>query len=274
MNTQLSTNQTILLQYQGFLDTAPLWIDSTIYNNKSFHFPNSHNTNLDFSQTLPTRLGKRVEHFVCHNLAQSSHISILASNLQIQHVQQTIGEIDLLLKSHDETIHLEIVYKFYLYDPTVGTRALDHWIGPNRKDSLIQKLNKLQNKQFPLLHHACTKPYLDKLQVHAESLTQQVLFKAQLFVPFQGKSPEFNGLNPDCVRGFYIKLDQLPSFIHCTFYLPNKLDWLVTPHLAVDWLPYPDFTNQLESLLYHKLAPMVWLKHPDGQLQSCFVVWW
>ena len=54
----------------------------------------------------------------------------------------TIGEIDCLIEYLNKYIHLEIVYKFYLYDEHINTGELDHWIGPNRKDSLVFKLNK------------------------------------------------------------------------------------------------------------------------------------
>jgi len=57
------------------------------------------------------------------------------------------------LWENNKPIHLEIIYKFYLYDPSIGLTQLDHWIGPNRRDSLVKKLTKLKQKQLPLLYH-------------------------------------------------------------------------------------------------------------------------
>ena len=36
-------------------------------------------------------------------------------------------------------LHLELVYKFYLYDKNLGEKEIERWIGPNRSDSLLEK---------------------------------------------------------------------------------------------------------------------------------------
>jgi len=62
-----------------------------------------------------------------------------------------VGELDCLILRDKKPIHLEVIYKFYLYDASVGDTEIAHFIGPNRKDSLIEKLTKLQEKQLPIL---------------------------------------------------------------------------------------------------------------------------
>ena len=43
--------------------------------------------------------------------------SVLSENIQIQeNVNQTIGELDCLFLDESQPIHLEIQFKFYLYD--------------------------------------------------------------------------------------------------------------------------------------------------------------
>ena len=111
---------------------------------------NINSTNLAVKQKL--RLGHLVERFVSHELHYSKNIEVLAENIQIKQEKVTIGEIDCLLKYKQTPIHLEISYKFYLYDESVGASELEHWIGPNRKDSLIEKITKLKTKQLPLLY--------------------------------------------------------------------------------------------------------------------------
>ena len=267
------TDNTVL-QYHSFRQTPNLWLGAAVSGLKAFDYELANPLPAVDLQYLPQRLGKRVEHFVSRELQQLTGIELLAESLQIQNDKQTIGEIDMLLQSLDYAIHLEIVYKFYLYDSTVGTTAIDHWIGPNRKDSFIQKLNKLQTKQFPLLYHACTKPYLDKLELHAENLSQQVLFKAQLFVPID-KTYKYDAiLNEACIAGYYYNKEQLSSLRYCECYLPEKMDWLTMVHDDVNWMPYTLFISRLEALLQSQRSPLVWVRHPDGSMERIFVVWW
>src|SRR5690606_23106204 len=121
--------------------------------------------------------------------------------------KRTIGELDALLMTEIGPVHLEIVYKFYLYDPDEGQTELSHWIGPNRKDNLLQKLKKLKEKQFSLLYHSKTQPLLDNLGLILDEIKQQVLFKAQLFLPLGHQNTVFFQLNPACVKGFYLKIN-------------------------------------------------------------------
>ena len=220
------------------------------------------------------RLGKLVELFVSHELRTHQNISILKENLQIQQEKLTLGEIDALLLIDNKPVHLEIVYKFYVYDATVGSSELEHWIGPNRKDSFIEKIMKLKNKQLPLLHLPETLPYLKKLDLNVNNIKQMVLFKAQLFVPYQSNSIDFKLLNKDCVAGIFLKMKDLKQFVTCKFYIPNKSDWLQKPNPQVTWIDYHVFNIELLPLSKNKIAPLVWIKNPKGNLTKAFIVWW
>src|SRR5690606_14715855 len=151
---------------------------------------------------------------------QIPQTTILCENLQVQQEKHTLGEMDALLLMNNQSIHLEIIYKFYVYDDSVGNTELEHWIGPNRKDSLVQKLDKLENKQLPLLYQSATLKSLEEYDLNMDQIKQQVLFKAQLFVPFNKSIPDFQFINPEAVYGFYIKKAELPEFKTCKFYLP------------------------------------------------------
>ena len=65
-------------------------------------------------------------------------------NYQIQNKKTTVGELDFILQKNHSPIHLEVIYKFYLYDDTFGNSEIEHWIGPNRNDNLVKKLTKLK----------------------------------------------------------------------------------------------------------------------------------
>jgi hypothetical protein len=262
----------ITLQYQGFLNTSNLWLENT-FGMQQFEITNSVSEVSDLKNHR-LRLGNLVERFVFKQLQKDTSISILAENIQIQKDKITIGEIDCLLKKGEQPIHLEIVYKFYLYDETVGTTEVDHWIGPNRKDSLVQKLAKLEEKQLPLLYHNCTKPVLEKLDIQVEEIQQQVCFKAQLFVPFQNQKIPFKAINASCVKGFYIPQMELQQFKDCTFFLPEKRDWLIDIPTHNLWQSYHTFLEALKPLLNQEKSPLCWIKKPNGKTVKCFVVWW
>jgi len=295
------------LQFEGYLQTPQLWGNTPILDLKQIDLPTVTDISLN-ELNLPKRLGHRVEQFVFQELNTIADCDIITTNLQIIENKITLGELDCLLKYQNKTVHLEIVYKFYLYDETVGTTEIEHWIGPNRKDSLLEKLTKLKEKQLPLLHHKSTQTVLQKLNVDSTKMVQQVYFKAQLFVPIQhlkksvfvnklprGKAIEvlsFNSLafnvehlkinplgyrpaiNNDCIMGFYIPFSEVSNLKENTFYIPPKLEWLVVPNDDVQWISFEKFIQNIVSFIEKKQSPMCWLKDSNGHFQKFFVTWW
>ncbi len=267
-------NKNTQFQYQGYVNTPFLWLDS--FSIMEIEQMELIDTKISvFDKKLPNNLllGKRVERFISHQIQQFDSIEVLCENVQIQNGKLTVGELDAIIKANDTPIHLEMVYKFYLHDETVGETELNHWIGPNRKDSLIEKLNKLKNKQFPLLYNEHTKPILEEYGLEPQTIQQKVLFKAQLFKPYQ-KEITFNQLNSDCLAGFYIKHQELEYFTKCKFFIPKKVDWLIEPYTQIDWSSFDDFSKAISEYMNTQRAPLCWIKHPNGTLQKFFVVWW
>ena len=262
------------LQYQGYANTPLLWNDREVYNLKQLEF--TPETTERFTEVLPDtlRLGKRVERFVSHELSHDASIDILAENIQIQQDKLTLGELDVLLLHNNQPVHLEIVYKFYLYDARVGTSELEHWIGPNRSDTLVKKLDKLKDKQLPLLFNSHTMPVLERLNLTPNDILQRVWFKAQLFTPYQDYDIAFNLLNKACLKGFYIRPHQLKLFVDCKFNIPNKINWLQETEIHVNWLNYNAFYEAVSVIINNKTSPLCWVKFPNGNIQKFFVVWW
>ena len=260
-------------RYEGFLKTPSLLLNSTLFGLNPFKISStSHHITYAIDERL--RLGKYVERLVTFELTQHQNISVLAENIQIQKGKTTIGELDCLLYRNDKPIHLEIIYKFYLYDTTVGTTEIEHFIGPNRKDSLIEKLTKLKEKQLPLLYSNTCKSYLDELGLNPKDISQQVYFKAQLFVPYHTLDIQLKTLNPDCVVGFYMKLNELELFEGCKFYIPKKKDWLVLPHTNVNWLNFNAFKTIITDYNVRKFSVLFWMKFSSGEIKKVFFVWW
>jgi len=215
-----------------------------------------------------------VERFVSNELQFNKSIEVLAENIQIKRDKVTIGEIDCLLKHNNTTIHLEIIYKFYVYDESVGSSELEHWIGPNRKDSLIEKITKLKTKQLPLLYKPETEQLLKQFNLDVNTIQQQVYFKAQLFVPYHMLGMQLRIINNQCIKGYYLPFNDLEQLNSCKFHIPSKLNWLTEVHHDVIWLDYNDAIKTIQKSIIQERAPLCWIKSENTTLQKVFVVWW
>ncbi|MBQ0768474.1 MAG: DUF1853 family protein [Bizionia sp.] len=259
-------------QFNGFFNTPHLF--NTTVNGLDPFITRPENAFVFNSPINPrVRLGQRVERFVSAELLQLPNLNILAENCQIKNEERTIGELDCLLLEENTPVHLEIQFKFYLYDPSLGTTEIDHCIGPMRRDTLNEKLHKLKTHQLPLLYSPETKPLLDSLGLRAETIQQKIYFKAQLFLPLRS-SITLTHLNPNCVYGFYFNYADLPQFENCLFYCPKKTDWLLDVTNTADWQTYTQILPKLDEYKAEKYSPLVWLKHPNGELSKCFIVAW
>ena len=258
-------------RYEGFLKTPTLWEGAAVFELTQFKIEQKSivfDTKIDAKQ----RLGKYIERFVSLQLANTEGITLIAENIQISKDKITLGELDCLFYKNENPIHLEVIYKFYLYDPT--KQGLDCWIGPNKKDSLVEKLDKLRQKQLPLLYAKESEKYLKSISLVTTDFLQQVYFKAQLFLPL-GKNPTINSpINTDCIVGFYCSLYTLTEFKNAKFFIPSKKDWLITPHTNVDWIVYEKFLEQSRTYLNRQFSPMCWMKTTSGELKKFFLVWW
>lgn len=264
---------TLLKNFKGYVNTPLLWCDVSVFDIKPYKLGIYSGEDFNVLPSKNLRLGKLVEQFVFHELASDASCSILAENIQIQDGKLTVGELDTLLITDAGPVHLEIIYKFYLYDSDAGDTELAHWIGPNRKDALLQKLTKLKEKQLPLLYHPKTQPILENLGLNASDIQQKVLFKAQLFLPLNFLGDAFEQLNPNCVKGFYINSADLAQFKADQFYIPQKHDWIMDPNDAVTWLNYDDFKTEIMVWLNEMRSPLCWLK-TGTTFKKFFVVWW
>ncbi|WP_298494178.1 DUF1853 family protein [uncultured Algibacter sp.] len=260
-------------RYIGFTLTPCLWKNNDVFNLQQFEVISTPNSiEIDINDNL--RLGKYVERLVSFELSQQKDITILSENIQIQKGKTTLGELDCLLLRNNKPIHLEIIYKFYLFDETIGNSEIEHFIGPNRKDSLIEKLHKLKEKQLPLLYSEACKPYLEKLELKPKDISQQVYFKAQLFLPFTNQDIKLKTLNTNSIAGFYINQNYLDNFKDCKFYIPNKKDWIIIPHTNVNWINYNAFRKISEVYFKEGFSALCWVKFKNGEIKKIFLVWW
>jgi uncharacterized protein len=264
-------------QFSGFLNTPALWEDgSAPFQQFRVHKVDlPEDLDLDIPKKLP--LGRRVEHFFAYYIEQYSNKELLAANVQISSNKITIGELDFLLRdrSTGKVTHVELVYKFYIFDPESSSEA-GSWIGPNRKDSLLRKMNHLSSRQFPLLYQQETREYLKELKLEPEDIEQRVCFKANLFLPKDYKASTFQGINQNCITGYWIKKEDFleENYGDSGFYTPKKADWPGDPAAHQNWRSFSEIKDQLQELFIQQKAPLVWRKKPLGGYEKFFIVWW
>ncbi|WP_458626524.1 DUF1853 family protein [Winogradskyella sp. PC D3.3] len=268
-------DKSTLLRYKGYIKTPSLFKTSYLENIDNIELSSEFETlttNIEFKNK---RLGKLVEEFVFYQLQQKPSVKWIVENLQIQQGKQTIGELDALYYQNKQPIHLEVVYKFYLYDTLkTYTDPLAYWIGPNRKDTLCYKLEKLKNKQFPLLLKEEATPLLTAYNINPIAVSQKLCFKAQLFLPHTSSTIGTEPLNANCISGCYIPFEDMSIFRHLKFYKPQKLDWLITPHNAVKWVDYNTIKIQIKEDVDSERSPLVWIKYNETKLVKYFITFW
>ncbi len=270
---QMDRDRKTQRRYEGFMNTPNLWNDDVVKGIHQFELSKSSNKfTSDILDNL--RLGKYIEQFVFYVLQQDKNIRQLKENIQIQKGKQTLGEIDCLFLENDQPIHLEISYKFYVVDFSRGTNEVEHCIGPNNRDSLVEKLTRIKDHQLPLLFREETQEYLDALNFNIKNCTQQVLFKCQLYLPLSHLDHQFENLNQDCVAGIYLRNNELDKFSSCKYFIPDKKDWLINPIVDVDWLNFKEVKKEIKRFHEKKYSPLCWMKHPNGEIVKAFVIWW
>ncbi|MFD1096006.1 DUF1853 family protein [Salegentibacter chungangensis] len=269
-------------RFEGFWKTPSLWKEDRLFGLRQFNLPV-----LDFREAFYSAinsekisgsvLGKRVERFFEVGLQQQEDLEIITANLQISREKITLGEIDFLVrdKKEERVSHIELVYKFYVYDPTFP-EELARWIGPNRRDSLLQKTEKLKQKQLPLLYKPETKEALKAMDLDTSDIRQEVCFKANLFVPKHLAGLEFPLINNQCIAGYWISFSDFSeeNYGDFEYFTPVKKDWPVNPDSGREWFSYKEIKEQIKDLFEYKKAPLVWMKKGDEEYERLFVVWW
>lgn len=269
MNTQEN-------RYLGYKATPPLWTtQQALLPSPQIKLPAGPSKIAPPPDQKNQRLGKLVETFVYHQIRSQPTVEWIADGLQIQQNNRTVGELDALYYDQGTPVHLEVAYKFYLYDTLAEyPDPLASWIGPNRKDNLSLKLQKLSRKQFPLLHHPAAATYLSGFGLTADRISQRVCVKGQLFLPYHQQSTDVGPLNPACVAGFHLPFRELSVLKAYDFFVPQKLDWLIVPHHDVAWLGFVAAKLQVGKDIGVGRSPLVWWRSPQGELGRCFMTAW
>ena len=268
-------DEEIWLQFLGFMTAqSPQQVSLNCVENFAIE-PNAIPSHYDASISNSLMLGKRAERFLSFHIQQHPNYEILAENVQIVHEKETIGELDFLLK-HSEIglIHLEMACKFYLYNPE-ATTIHKIWCGPNNRDFLSHKKQKLMEHQFPLLQDVRTQQVLHDLNISSDAYTQMLLFQNFCFLPAQYEGTQ-DGVDNTNNAGTWMNQDTFESlsFDRELFFFPKKTNWLVDPMYNREWHLLDAIKPKVQAELKNRNSPMLWVLHPDGRTERWFVVWW
>lgn len=186
------------------------------------------------------RFGKFYERLVQVVLETCFGKNSVKSNVQLSH-----GEIDFLINSGHELIHLEIAVKFYLLAPHLG---LDFY-GPNKQDSLGAKIKKMTEIQLQ-------RP-LDSLQIESMDVKRSIHVPGILFFPWSvstcnevvdlAKIPEY--VSSKVMKGWWCREGQLKELLvseHQLYTVPKLLRGLPAGAPLVESADFG--INRLESL--------------------------
>ena len=268
-------------QFKGFYQTPSLFKNEfyglNVFELEDINIDDFDINNIQILQQLP--LGKRVEHFFDAIIKNSSRYESILKNKQIIDNKHTFGELDFIVfdKDKNKYIHIEMQYKFYVYDDSFENE-IDKYVGPNRSDTLVLKLQKLKNKQFPLLFKEVTKPYLQNIDIN--NIEQKILFKGNIFLPRHLRNQKLTLINNDCINGYYLSFKEFiqdETFKQMSLFVPHRFDWLSDPCSNKTWKNYEEAKEEITFFANMQASPLIWSKQIINNkviIERFFVTWW
>src|SRR6056297_2337706 len=150
---------------------------------------------------------------------------VLLQNRQIQSHGRTIGELDFVVlnRSEDRIEHHEIAIKYYLGVPEQSGRTL--WYGPNAKDRLDLKTDRMLRMQSQRTALPEARALLAEIGI-AEPVTPRIFMPGYLFYPAGTEIIAPESVPASHLRGQWRYLSQIrPSDIPGWVVL-NKPHWI------------------------------------------------
>ncbi len=270
-------------QYKGFCETPSLFLG------EAFNLPNSFSTpfflvedfnNITSELQKQDYLGKRMEYFFQSWINQHKAYELIAHSIQIKDEKTTIGELDFLVTEVEtkKILHIELVYKCYIWDPSLNKKLEKALVGPNYKDYFSWKTKKLVEHQFPLLKRPQTieklKDFISSADIH--KIEQHTCFKAQVFVP-PNHHPNEKWFNPLSIAGNWFNLDEFKKrdWSGYMFHIPFKFLWscrIEEVANSVDWVAYEEILFHIHERLLEGRAPMLWARTSNTNFYKYFIV--
>lgn len=200
--------------------------------------------NLDNDPTpLLQHLAKRKSHFLGiyfeslwgFYLEKHPSFNLIAKNLQVNEQKRTVGEFDFIIQDRKSGayIHQEIAIKFYLGFKQKNSHTFSDgkhsWLGPQCRDRLDLKMDKLINAQTNLSKTEAGQRTLHSLSI--KQISSQIVIKGYLFYPNDNSAIAPAFCNPTHLRGSWAPLR---TFIQQPHIIKPANAWSLLP--KSDWL--------------------------------------
>jgi hypothetical protein len=275
-------------RFKAFYKTASLWT-GTLLGLEQFGLSNFNFDHLKDSESIDlpvipqgTLLGKRAEYFFRFCVEQSNNYDLLLSNTQVFKGKITIGELDYIIKKKrtNTTIHIELVYKFYIYKPEITSdktsqilQELNRYQGPNGRDNLVRKLDHLKNQQLPLLYAPETTELLKNHDIEVTRIKQKVCFLAHVFIPHQLWSYKFEYINKSSIVGYYYKYQAFTKAeTKNSYFLPEKYAWKMLPQILPNSYTFNEILELTRESLQRGFAPLIWMQLSESSIFERFFI--
>jgi len=179
---------------------------------------NAHFNNLGY---MP--MGKYFEQLLFFILDKDERYEVVLKNHQIKEGNQTIGELDLIVRDLGTNCleHWEIALKFYLQSNASPNHA--QMIGPNAMDNLGRKMEKLTKYQMPLSNHSSVN-YL----VGVAKTEPKLFMKGQFFYHLGNEVMLPMEANPQHEKHWWCHLSEIEGMINEDFHwcILEKPNWI------------------------------------------------
>ncbi|MBW4979774.1 DUF1853 family protein [Marinobacter adhaerens] len=177
------------------------------------------------SETPPKRLGFYFEQLYRVLLEDLLGWDILLQNRQIQSNGRTIGELDFVVHNRleDRIEHHEIAIKYYLGVPEQAGRTL--WYGPNARDRLDLKADRMLNLQSQRTRLPEARELLAEAGIN-EPVTPRIFMPGYLFYPRETRVIAPESVPANHLRGHWCYLSQIESSDIHGWAVLNKPHWI------------------------------------------------
>lgn len=207
----------------------------------------------DFIKSRPTRrLGHYFETLINFWLTHLNGTTLIATNLQVQNAQRTLGEYDFLFRdSEGDIYHWEAAVKFYLQ---ASAQSEQHsFIGPGTRDRLDIKLDKVFKQQLLLSNSA---EGLQALPMGIKPNRTQAFIKGYLFyhgLNFSSRHKDsIAGVSGRHLAGWWVRhtLEKIPqTHTESHWAILPRLRWLAPALISDDTcvITYENLGGQLDQ---------------------------
>lgn len=177
-------------------------------------------------------LGSYFETLFSFAIAHFSSLKVVAEHEQVIQDGKTLGEVDMLVETPaGELIQFEVAIKFYLERLDLYP---DHWVGPNKNDSLRKKVTRARSHQLQILQTQPGKDLLHSFAFGREASASLLIF-GRLYLALNQPS-KISKLCDTVGFGGWLALSNVASlFPHFSHVVElTKPHWLTNPNMTRD----------------------------------------